>query len=167
MEVHNPITCAAAKLRQHGHEAEATNLELLMAAGETAETAQARLIADDFSSKLLDLVLGTDRPTWSSTSGALEALTQVAEMMFGVDAALAAARETLTTEPPQLVAIRQAIRDYHYALDKRQHGAVAADTALGKVSDVLGMQWVQGQESAGRASSATPQLHQSPESTHG
>lgn len=27
MEVHNPIARAAAKLRQHGHEAEATNLE--------------------------------------------------------------------------------------------------------------------------------------------
>lgn len=27
MEVHNPIARAAAKLRQHGHEAEAKNLE--------------------------------------------------------------------------------------------------------------------------------------------
>ncbi|MCD2165565.1 hypothetical protein [Comamonas koreensis] len=27
MEVHNPLTRAAAKLRQHGHEAEAVNLE--------------------------------------------------------------------------------------------------------------------------------------------
>lgn len=173
MEVHNPIARAAAKLSQHGHDADAANLESLvnqqakdMAASEIAQAVKARQLAEDFNGKLLDLVLGTDRPTIS----AQVALTQTAEMLFGMDAALAAAREMLTTEPPLLVAIRQAIRDYHYALDKRQHGAVAADTALGKISDALGMQWVQGKEAAVRASSATPaapQFHQSPESVHG
>lgn len=163
MEVHSPIARAAAKLRQHGHDDDAANLESLVAqqakdiaAGEIAQAVQARTLAEDFNGKLLDLVLGTDRPAWSATSSAQVALVQTAEMMFGVDAALAAAREMLTTEPPQLVAIRQAIRDYHYALDTRQHGVVAADTALGKVSDALGMQWVQGKEAATRASSATP-----------
>lgn len=51
----------------------------------------------------------------------------------------------------QLDAVRQAIRDYHFALDSRRHGGVAADAALGVIESVLGMGWKQGAEAAARA----------------
>lgn len=45
-----------------------------------------------------------------------------------------------------LEAIRFAVRNYHYALDTRQHGDVAANAAICKIMDVLGMPWAQGEE---------------------
>ncbi|WP_313329449.1 hypothetical protein [Comamonas sp.] len=45
----------------------------------------------------------------------------------------------------------QAIRDYHYALDTRQHGGVAAHAAVDAIETALGMPWHQGQEAGRRA----------------
>ena len=62
----------------------------------------------------------------------------------------AAANDT----PPQEVAyahVRQAIRDYHFALDSRMHGILAADKALKAIEAALGTHWVQGKELAARA----------------
>jgi hypothetical protein len=42
--------------------------------------------------------------------------------------------------------IREAVRDYHYALDKREHGEVAMDRAFSRIERALGMRWVQGAE---------------------
>ncbi len=58
----------------------------------------------------------------------------------------------------QLVAtdlVRQAIRDYHFALDCRVHGILAADKALKAIEDALGTHWVQGSEIAERAATGT------------
>lgn len=55
----------------------------------------------------------------------------------------------------QLGKIAQAVRDFHYAMDTRQHGALAASTALDAVQSALGMTWVQGAEAARR----TPEKH--------
>ena len=46
----------------------------------------------------------------------------------------------------KLYAITQAIRDYHYALDTRQHGEVAMDRAIASIEDTLSMPWVRGKE---------------------
>lgn len=46
--------------------------------------------------------------------------------------------------------IQQAIRDYHYALDKREHGGAAAATALGSIMGVLEMPWQVGVERTNR-----------------
>ncbi|WP_441280623.1 hypothetical protein [Tardiphaga sp. 862_B3_N1_1] len=46
--------------------------------------------------------------------------------------------------------IRLAVRDYHYALDTRQHGGVAADKAIKAIERVLDMPWQQGAEAAQR-----------------
>lgn len=46
--------------------------------------------------------------------------------------------------------VRQAIRDYHHALDTRQHGCVAADRALKAIQGALGMYWQPGKELAAR-----------------
>jgi len=51
----------------------------------------------------------------------------------------------------QLHAIRRAVRDYHFALDSRRHGGVAADEALRGIERALGMRWQQGAEAAARA----------------
>lgn len=50
-----------------------------------------------------------------------------------------------------LAPIQQAIRDYHYALDTRQHGGHAGRHAFGAICEHLGMHWVQGEEAAIRA----------------
>lgn len=54
-------------------------------------------------------------------------------------------------EAEPLAAIRQAIADYHYALDTRQNGSVAAGNALARVCQALDMHWEQGAEAARRA----------------
>ncbi len=43
-------------------------------------------------------------------------------------------------------AIEDAIRDYHYALDTRQHGAVAQDKAIKAIEGILSLPWRQGEE---------------------
>lgn len=54
-------------------------------------------------------------------------------------------------EARALEPIRQAIRDYHYALDTRQHGDLAQSSAFNEISQHLGMHWQQGKEAAIRA----------------
>ena len=53
--------------------------------------------------------------------------------------------------------VRQAIRDYHFALDNRQHGGLAADKALMAIEAALGTRWVQGKELAARAAPGAAQ----------
>lgn len=53
--------------------------------------------------------------------------------------------------------IRQAVRDYHYALDARQHGGVAAHKAIYAIEEALGTHWQQGQETGRRAAMAAAQ----------
>ena len=52
-------------------------------------------------------------------------------------------------------AVTQAVRDYYFALDTRQHGGAAASTALDAIQKALGLNWVQGAEASARASMAT------------
>jgi len=61
------------------------------------------------------------------------------------EAALAQAREEA------LAPITQAIRDYHLALDQRQHGGVAEAKAMAIICQYLGLRWIPGQEAARRA----------------
>lgn len=44
--------------------------------------------------------------------------------------------------------VKQAISDYHYALDTRQHGGLAQDRAITAISNALGVQWMSGVEAA-------------------
>lgn len=53
--------------------------------------------------------------------------------------------------PEQLHAVESAIRDYHFALDSRQHGGVAQDKAFNAICQAMGMEWKQGVEAAARA----------------
>lgn len=46
----------------------------------------------------------------------------------------------------KLAAVEQAIDDYHYALDTRQHGGVAQDTAFNAIRSALDKRWEQGAE---------------------
>lgn len=67
---------------------------------------------------------------------------------------LVAIRAALAAAPAQehaLEPVRQAVRDYYFALDTRQHGGVAAHKALGAIQEALGLHWAQGQEIAARA----------------
>lgn len=52
-------------------------------------------------------------------------------------------------------AVTQAVRDYYFALDTRQHGGAAASTALDVIQKALGLDWVQGAEASARAAMAT------------
>ena len=42
--------------------------------------------------------------------------------------------------------IMSAIHDYHFALDERRHGGIAAELAIGAIQQILTMPWVQGAE---------------------
>lgn len=42
--------------------------------------------------------------------------------------------------------VREAIREYYYALDSRKHGDIAAHNALSIIEHTLGMHWVRGAE---------------------
>ena len=58
--------------------------------------------------------------------------------------------DSVLEDAAQLAKITQAIRDYHFALDNREHGGVAMARAWNAICDVLNMDWVQGAESAAR-----------------
>lgn len=47
--------------------------------------------------------------------------------------------------------VEHAIADYHYALDARQHGGVAAHRAVEAIERALGRQWVRGAEARRRS----------------
>ncbi|WP_137104380.1 hypothetical protein [Azospirillum argentinense] len=50
----------------------------------------------------------------------------------------------LTAQPDPLGMVRQAIADYHYALDTRQHGGTAAHQAIDAIKAHLGITWEPG-----------------------
>ncbi|WP_407715756.1 hypothetical protein ACJJWD_09375 [Comamonas testosteroni] len=58
-------------------------------------------------------------------------------------------------EDARLRLVRQAVRDFHYALDNRKHGGVAAGAAMNAIELALNMYWQQGQEADRRANQAT------------
>ena len=47
-------------------------------------------------------------------------------------------------EDLELVQIKNALTEYHHALDIREHGGVAADDCLKKIQGILNMHWIQG-----------------------
>ncbi|NUB17345.1 hypothetical protein GAY28_36655 [Azospirillum brasilense] len=64
----------------------------------------------------------------------------------------------LTPQPDPLGKVRQAIADYHYALDTRQHGGTAAHQAIDAIKAHLGITWEPGAEKARRSSTSTPDV---------
>ena len=50
------------------------------------------------------------------------------------------------SDKQKLDAIIEAIQDYYFKLDTRQHGGVAAGHALEQIEKTVGMSWVQGEE---------------------
>lgn len=54
--------------------------------------------------------------------------------------------------PQELLEVQRAVRDYHFALDTRQHGGTAAHKALDAIQEALGMPWTQGREARRRLS---------------
>ena len=54
----------------------------------------------------------------------------------------------------RLEQIADAIRDYHYALDTRQHAGIAITSAFETISTAMGMSWAQGIEATRRAAMA-------------
>ncbi|KVH64436.1 hypothetical protein WS89_03905 [Burkholderia sp. MSMB1072] len=61
---------------------------------------------------------------------------------------------------PTLRAIRQAIADYHYALDNQQHGGVAMGNAFDAICKAMGMQWERGKEAVRRSEAKSRELNQ-------
>lgn len=60
------------------------------------------------------------------------------------------AADAMADAGAELAAIVAAVRDYHLALDLRQHGGVAAGKAIAEIERALAMPWVQGAEQARR-----------------
>lgn len=58
--------------------------------------------------------------------------------------------------------IRQQIRNYHFALDMRQHGDIAGAAALTSIADVLGMAYQSGRELARRQGRQETKPHDNP-----
>lgn len=90
----------------------------------------------------------------SLTQGAGEAVEPVAWLSLdGVgdpNEALFTAQQLQQAVARALEPIQQAIRDYHYALDTRQHGGVAQGKAVGAIEEALGMPWKRGEELVAR-----------------
>lgn len=70
------------------------------------------------------------------------------------DAALFDANQMRDQMVP-LETVRQAVRDYHLALDTRQNGNTAQNKAFEAICGALGMHWEQGEEAARRARSTS------------
>lgn len=67
------------------------------------------------------------------------------------DAGWNGAADAMTDAHAELAAVIHAIRDYHLALDQREHGGVAAHKAIEAIQTALNMPWTQGAEAARRA----------------
>jgi hypothetical protein len=63
---------------------------------------------------------------------------------FGGESSEWVRQHPVTTPTQQIEEIKQAVRDYHYALDTRQHGGLAADALVNAVCKTLSMHWQQG-----------------------
>jgi hypothetical protein len=72
-------------------------------------------------------------------------------LLSDAQAALQALAAEKDSEIAALKAIKQAISDYHYALDTRQHGGVAQDRAFSAICNALDMHWTSGAEKSRRA----------------
>jgi hypothetical protein len=48
----------------------------------------------------------------------------------------------LQAREAQINAVEGVVRDYHFALDTRQHGGIAAHKAIEAIMTALGMPWV-------------------------
>lgn len=73
-----------------------------------------------------------------------------ADASWVVEDSLHTAQQLQQAVARALEPIQQAIRDYHYALDTRQHGGVAQGKAVGAIEEALGMPWKRGEELAAR-----------------
>lgn len=73
----------------------------------------------------------------------------------GIEATIAKI-ESFYYKPPEhmLEEVQEAIRDYYYALDTRQHGGVAQDKAFQRIEKIMGMCWTQGEEKQRREEGA-------------
>ncbi len=49
-------------------------------------------------------------------------------------------------DPTGILRVEAAIRDYHFALDSREHGGAAADKAIKAIESALNLPWRQGEE---------------------
>lgn len=76
---------------------------------------------------------------------------RIVDSIQGLCSVFAPASQGDALDAARLQGIAQAIRDYHFALDTRQHGGVAQDKAFSSIVNVMGMHWVQGAEAAARA----------------
>lgn len=110
--------------------------------------------------------LPDDKPgmTMGPAGKAEWALRQALAPDGGIEAELQALRKRVATfeardalgllPPTSLAEIAQEIRDYHFALDTRQHGGIALTNAFDSICNTLGLHWTQGKEAAHRAASA-------------
>jgi hypothetical protein len=53
-------------------------------------------------------------------------------------------------DPTGIKRVEAAIRDYHFALDSREHGGVAQDKAIKAIESALNLHWRPGEELARR-----------------
>lgn len=61
------------------------------------------------------------------------------------------------TETEKLAAVETAIRNYHFALDMRQHAASAAHQALDAIEKAIDLPWEQGAEMQRRQARVKPE----------
>ncbi|WP_395026558.1 hypothetical protein [Comamonas odontotermitis] len=96
--------------------------------------------AEDFCVKVLDLVLGDSWHGWSSAYGTEDALRQVEEMMFAIDASLASARTAPTAVARfDLDSLPRPTNPHDPSIEKSRHFAWArgVDTAFEAVRKAL------------------------------
>lgn len=93
-----------------------------------------------------------DAMGWESKRQHISPETWAADLLRDATAyrAARATAPSVLEDAARLAKIMQAIRDYHFALDNREHGGVAMARAWNAICDVLNMDWVQGAESAAR-----------------
>lgn len=66
-------------------------------------------------------------------------------LKLGVPSAPAEVAAIVASEA-QIAHIRHYLRDYHYALDSRKNGGIAADQLVHQLEVILDMRWIQGAE---------------------
>lgn len=93
--------------------------------------------------------------TAEGTACSAHAVRRLAVTLLAAERATQPARVPRVLEDAaRLEQIADAIRDYHYALDTRQHAGIAITSAFETISVAMGMSWAQGIEATRRAAMA-------------
>lgn len=77
---------------------------------------------------------------------ALELMTDLSKIRSRLQVTIGSLELQYNRDADRADQVEQALREYHFALDNREHGGVACSSFVGRIEAILQMPWISGQE---------------------